>query len=67
MYDSHGVYLRVLLTIYMHKIHWPIFMSLFFTILSFHWPIFSKIRPVYGKIRPGIARMNFIKNREVGR
>jgi hypothetical protein len=59
MYDSYGVYLRVLWTICMYKFsrcHVGVF-----TVFSFHLQNFGKNRPVSGKNRPELATPVFGK------
>jgi hypothetical protein len=69
MYDSHGVYSRVLCTICMYKFnrcHTVIFYGFLFQL-----PIFGKNHPISNKIRPEITTPIFGKNRrfigEIGR
>jgi hypothetical protein len=60
MYDSHGIYLRVLWAICMYK-----FSRCYVVVFhgfSFYLPIFSKISSVSSKIRPEITTTNFGKN-----
>jgi hypothetical protein len=58
---THGVYLRILWSIYIYKFNRC--HAVIFTVFSFHLLIFDKNRPVSAKIRPEITTPIFFKKR----